>query len=255
MRGLMPALPACDRGRCPGTPPPGRAGRSGSAVRPGCRDRPPGRVFSITTSEHSRSTSAMLWLASRIVQPLSARYCSSQVRTRSPVSGSRLAVGSSSSSTSGRLISALASATRVFWPADNWPAGRSRMATEVEFPRQGGDPLVHVGDIVEVAIHTHVLLHRQPRRQRDVGRGEIHPSQCGEAVPGHVVAENGDAARGGDEQAQQHGDGGGLAGAIAAQQADRCAGRRDETDVVDRQNRRRIASTDARPGSRSCASG
>ena len=115
-------LPA-GRGRCRGTRPPGRGGHSGSSRSAGLPRSTMRPCFSIRPASHSRSTSAMLWLASRIVQPLSARYCSSQVRTRSPVSGSRLAVGSSSSSTSGRLISDLASATRVFCPADNCPAG------------------------------------------------------------------------------------------------------------------------------------
>ena len=59
-------------------------------------------------------------------QPEVARYRSSQLRTMSPVSGSRLAVGSSSSSSSGRLMSDFASATRVFCPAESSPAGRSR---------------------------------------------------------------------------------------------------------------------------------
>ena len=102
------------RGRYRGTLPPDRRGHSGPADPAGLPRSTTRPCFSIRTCEHSRSTSAMLWLASRIVQPVSARYRSSQLRTRSPVSGSRLAVGSSSSSSSGRLISDFASATRVF---------------------------------------------------------------------------------------------------------------------------------------------
>ena len=42
-------------------------------------------------------------------------------------------------------------------------------------------------------------------------------------------------AGGGDQQAEQHGDGGGLAGTVAAEQADGRAGSHGEADVVDRQ--------------------
>ena len=96
-------------------------------------------------------------------------------------------------------------------------------------------------DVVQVAVDAQVLRHRQPVRQGHVGRGEIHPRQCREPVARHVVAEDADAAGGRDQQAEQHGDGGGLAGAVAAEQADGRAARHREVDVVDRQRLRRSA--------------
>ncbi len=56
------------------------------------------------------------------------------LRTQSPVSGSRLAVGSSSSSSSGRLIKDFASATRVFCPAESWPAERPSSSVSCSCP-------------------------------------------------------------------------------------------------------------------------
>ena len=46
-----------------------------------------------------------------------------------------------------------------------------------------------------MAIDPQVLRHRQPLRQRHVGRREIHPRQRGETVARHVVAEHLDGAR------------------------------------------------------------
>jgi len=87
-----------------------------------------------------------------------------------------------------------------------------------------------------VTIDAHVLPHRQPRRQGNIGRGKIHPGQGGEAVLRHVVAEHGDAAGGGDQETKQHGDGGGFAGAVAAQQPNGGAGWCGEGNIVHRQH-------------------
>jgi len=54
------------------------------------------------------------------------------------------------------------------------------------------------------------------------------------AAAAHVDAEHGNLARGRLEQPQQHGDGGGLAGAVAAQQAEHGATPRGEGQIVDR---------------------
>ena len=125
--------PSSSRRRAPrrGTPPPAFRGRSARerVRRLVVHDAPSRRMM---TRSHSRSTSAMLWEASRIVAPRRRRKSSRWPRTQSAVSGSSEAVGSSSSRRSGSLTSALASATRVFWPAESWPTRRSRSCVEVE---------------------------------------------------------------------------------------------------------------------------
>ena len=111
-------------------------------------------------------------------------------RTQSAVSGSSDAVGSSSSSTSGSLISDLASATRVFWPADSLPVGRSSRSTRSSSSASACDARVDVGHAVEHAEHLEVLPHREPHRHVDIGALEIHPVQHAMALPRHVGAKH-----------------------------------------------------------------
>ena len=70
-------------------------------------------------------------------------------------------------------------------------------------------------------------------RQVDIGRGEVHARQRGVAAAAHVDAEHLDLAGRRLEQAEQHGDGRGLAGAVAAQQAEHGAARHREGQIVD----------------------
>ncbi len=79
---------------------------------------------------------------------------------KSPVSGSRLAVGSSSSSTSGRLISDFASATRVFCPAESSPGRAFQQPAQVELLGQFLNPLGKHRHIVQMPINTQVFGHR-----------------------------------------------------------------------------------------------
>ena len=71
-------------------------------------------------------------------------------------------------------------------------------------------------------------------RQVDIGRGEIHARQRGVAPAQHVDAQHLDLARRRLEQAEQHGDGRGLARAVAAQQSEHGARRHRESQVIDR---------------------
>ena len=101
------------------------------------------------------------------------------VRTRSPVSGSRLAVGSSSSSTSGRLISDFASATRVFWPAESVPGGPVQ-AIPPGRARSASSPIrrSRPRHVIEMAVDAQVLGDRKPVRER---RRRARRNSCGRA--------------------------------------------------------------------------
>ncbi len=129
------------RGRCRGTPPPCPPGRSAPAARPGCRDRRSGPRFSIST-----------WVAQpfhlRHVVARRAGWCSRSPPGSAPArcAPSRRCRGRGwrwarrAAAAPGRLISALASATRVFCPAESCPAGRCEQVGEVEFGGKLGDP-------------------------------------------------------------------------------------------------------------------
>ncbi len=95
-----------------------------------------------------------------------------------------------------------------------------------------GDALDLVGDAVKPGINGEVLPHREPHRQVDIRALEIHPMRDSAAVAGHIRAENAHLARGRHDEAKQHGDGRGLAGAIAAEQPDRRGGLELEADMV-----------------------
>ena len=72
---------------------------------------------------------------------------------------------------------------------------------------------------VELGVDAQVLAHGQPLRQVDIGAGEVHPRQdARSAARGIGLAQDADRAGAGLEQAQQHGDGRGLAGAVGAEQ-------------------------------------
>jgi hypothetical protein len=96
----------------------------------------------------------------------------------------------------------------------------------VDPPRQ----LLHA---VEPAVEQQVLAHRQPVRKVDIRRREIHVRECCVAPLTHVDAEHVDLAHRRFEQAQQHGDRRGLAGAVAAQQSEHCPVRDAERQVID----------------------
>ncbi len=189
--------------------------------------------LSMTTRSHRRSTSPMLCEASRIVAPRARRNASSRPRTQSAVSGSSEAVGSSSSRTSGSLISALASATRVFCPAERLPAGRSRKGSRARLRASSSMRRVQVLDAIETAEHPQVLAHGEAMRHVDVGALEIHAPENAVAVARHVDAEHADRARGRHDEPHDHADRRGLAGAVAAEQAGDRARRDGERDRVD----------------------
>ena len=99
------------------------------------------------------------------------------------MSGSSEAVGSSSSSTSGSLITAFASDTRVRCPADRLPYGRFEQRAEIAVRGDRGDALARVAHAVEIGEHREVLAHGEPLRQVDVRRREVDPRQHAVALP------------------------------------------------------------------------
>ena len=92
---------------------------------------------------------------------------------------------------------------------------------------------LQVAHAVEPGEDLEVLPHGQAHRHVDVGALEIHAVQHLVALARHVGAEHARLAGGRDDEAHQHGDGGGLAGAVAAQQRRDRAARKREADAVD----------------------
>jgi hypothetical protein len=95
-----------------------------------------------------------------------------------------------------------------------------------------GDASLQVAHAVEPGEHLEVLPHRQPHRHVDVGALEVHPVQHLVALACHVGAEHACLAGGRHDQPHQHGDGGGLAGAVAAEQRRDRSALEPETDAV-----------------------
>ena len=166
--------------------------------------------------------------------PRSLRKRSRWLRTQSAVSGSSEAVGSSSSRTCGELISAFASATRVFCPAESLPVGRSRNSVRSSSSASVAMRPFEILDRVEPPEDLEVLPHRQPMRHVDIGALEIHLVQHLVALARHRGPEHLDRPGGGRHQAHDHGDGGGLPGAVAAQKPGDGAGLERKRDAVDR---------------------
>ena len=199
------------------------SGGSSWAMRPSRR---------MMTRSHSRSISAMLCEASRMVALRRSRKRSRWPRTQSARSGSSEAVGSSSRRSSGSLISALARATRVFCPAESWPLRRSRNGTRSSAWRVRRCA-ASGRDAVELAEHREVLAHGEAQRQVGIGAFEIDAVQHLVALARHVGAEHRDRARCRRRQPHDHGERRRLARAVAAEQADDAAGLDAKRQPVD----------------------
>ena len=186
------------------------------------------------TRSHSRSTSAMLWEASSTVAPRSWRKRSSRPRTQSAVSGSSEAVGSSSSSTSGRIDQRLGERHAGLLPGRELAGRAVERSARSRSSASSAMRSARCVDRVEPAEHLEVLPHGEPVRHVDIGALEIHPVQHLVALARHLGAEHRHAAGGRHDEAQDHGDGGGLAGAVAAEQPGDGARRERERNAVDR---------------------
>ena len=97
-----------------------------------------------------------------------------------------------------------------------------------------GDAAGEVGDRVEAAEDGEILPYREPVRHVDIGTLKIHPVQHLIALARHFRAEHARGPRRGHYQAQDHRDGGGLAGAVAAEKPGDGAALERERNAVDR---------------------
>ena len=125
----------------PGRTPPAARGRARPAARVAeevarrRRRRRSGPPTRMTARSHSSAANGRSWVTTSIVWSASPSISSSSRRAR----GSRLADGSSSTSSSGRIASTVASATRRRCPSDSWCGARSARSRHPH----GRERLVH----------------------------------------------------------------------------------------------------------------
>ena len=201
-----------------------------SAGLPAATTRP---ASTITTWSARRSASSMKWVVSSTATPSRrSSPISSQVARR--LCGSMPAVGSSRKTSSGRPTSAIASDSRCFSPpesrrygvrgdlAEGEPLGEGRHVERVGGER--GDQPQHLAG-AGARVHAAGLQHHaDPRGER--------------VVVGHrVEAEDPDGAAVGPPVPLADLDGGGLAGAVGAEQRDHRATRDGDADAVDGERR------------------
>jgi hypothetical protein len=101
-------------------------------------------------------------------------------------------------------------------------------ALEPSLDRRAG-----VGEPVQPAEEVQELDHPQPLRQGEVTGREADVSGGLAAVAGQAVLHDLDPAGVGGHHAEQHQQGGGLAGAVGAEERDALAGRDREVEAVD----------------------
>ena len=130
----------------------------------------------------------MLWLVHKTPQcPLSTNLAMPARMSRA-FEGSIEAVGSSSSSSRGRLSIALARLRRVCSPDDSNARLGPPIADEVVNREQPLDPRGEIVDGVEHAEHAQVLLDGEIAGQRRIDGGEVGARQGPAAVDGEVDA-------------------------------------------------------------------
>ena len=118
-------------------------------------------------------------------------------------------------------------------PGGKLAVGAVEEIAEIEIGGERLDALAQILDGIEPAEDGEVLPHREPHRHVDIGAFEIHPPSTSALCSGIGAAQHLDPARGRQHQPHDHGDGGGLAGAVAAEQPGNAAARNAERDVVD----------------------
>ena len=118
----------------------------------------------------------MLCEVKTIETPSSSRRLRTKARTSAAMSGSSEAVGSSSSATFGRARNALASITRVVWPAESPSICRPRRSQTPNRVEQLPDAVAALAGVqaVQPREDVEVLGDRQPSGQPRVGAGEAH---------------------------------------------------------------------------------
>jgi hypothetical protein len=115
------------------------------------------------------------------------------------------------------LINALASDTRVFWPAESLPIEQLR---QIEFLGERRDACVAIHNAIEAREHGQILPDGEPVRHLHVRAFEIHAVQNLVTLARHIVAEDAHGPRRRGNKPHDHRNGRGLAGAIAAEEPD-----------------------------------
>ena len=118
------------------------------------------------------------------------------------------------------MISAFASAALRLLPGRELARAPVEELREVERLGDLLDAGLQPRHAVELAENRKILAHGQPLRQIRIGAFEIDPVEHLAALARHVGAEYPDRPGGRGREAHDHRQGGGLAGAIAAKQAD-----------------------------------
>ena len=192
--------------------PPRPAARRAGPARPACRGASPRRALQTCSTSDSR------WVDSSTVAPSAASSPTSERTSRVPCGSSPL-VGSSRMSRSRgaagrRRAQALAHAERVV--AVPLAGGRGEPDP---VQRRGDPPARGAGSTVRSAASSRRRLSRPDRYGWKAGPSTSAPTRGStRARPAGSPAEQGVAARGGPDQAQQHPDRGGLARAVRAEE-------------------------------------
>ena len=132
------------------------------------------------------------------------------------------------------LISARASATRCAWPPEIWVGLRRLEAGQLDEAEHVGDAALDLGILDALAAQPEgdVLVDRQVREERVVLEDRVDVALVGRQ-PGHVLALELDDARRRRLEAADHPEGGRLAAAGRAEQAEELPRADLEVDVVD----------------------
>ncbi len=96
------------------------------------------------------------------------------------------------------------------------------------------DQRVRIGDAVELTVEAQVLTYTHPFGERQVSGREPNALRRPAALPGEVEPADRDRAGVGRHHAEDHEQGGGLAGAVRAEQSDALPLVHHEIDSVDR---------------------
>ena len=145
--------------------------------------------------------------------------------------------GSSSSSTSGWLISARATATRCCWPPESWPGLRRAIGRELDELEHVLDLLLDVLDAATAQAEGDVLEDVEVREERVALEDRVDRALVRAQLRDVLVADE-DRARGRVLEARDHAQRRRLAAARGPEQGEERAGRDGQVEVVDRRHGR-----------------
>ena len=97
------------------------------------------------------------------------------------------------------------------------PVAAIQDLAEVEFFGDGPYALPEPGQTVKMTVDGEVLAYSEPLWKVDIRRGEVHAIQQAIAMQQHILAQYADAACRRQQQTEQHGERGSLAGAVTSQ--------------------------------------